>query len=98
MKRVANHRNAGGVPEISRGLKRAALIPPDRSPRFPSTLKGCQNRIGHLREIVLAPFQGADVFLTAFRGYRCAQPPANFLHPSGMPPSAALRSRKEVQP
>jgi hypothetical protein len=88
----APNENAGGVPEGSRGLRSAATIPPGSRSRNPCTLEGCQN---DLVRAFLAPLRGADVFASVVRGYRSrlrfaaarqvAQPPATFLHPSGMP-------------
>ena len=74
-------KNAGGVPAGSRGLRRAATIPPDSRSRQPRTLEGCQVT---LVWAALAPLRGAGVFASVVRGYRCAQPPATSSHPFGM--------------
>ena len=76
------HKNAGGVPAGSRGLRSVATIPPDRRSRNPCTLEGCQNALDWA---FLAPLRGADVFASVFRGYRYTQPPATVSHPFGMP-------------
>jgi hypothetical protein len=80
-----NNENAEGVPEISRGLRRAATTPPDTRPNNLCTLKRCENGSDFLPRTILASLQGAGDFSFVFRGYRSAQPPANFSHPFRMP-------------
>src|SRR2546425_477589 len=81
---LRRNQNAEGVPEISRRLRSTATIPPDRRPHLSCTLKGCGNGSHVLRRTIPAPRQGAARFSFVVRGYRCAQPPANFRHPVGM--------------
>lgn len=73
--------NAGGVPEISRGSSESASDTPGWRPQTSRTPEECQN---HARRNILRPSQGREIGARVFRGCRCAQPPANFFHPSGM--------------
>jgi hypothetical protein len=51
---------------------------PWSTPRFVTTLKGLRN---FCSRICLAPFQGAEMILDFYPGYRFAQPRANFRQP-----------------
>jgi hypothetical protein len=66
-----------GLRDISRGLRSVTTTPPVRVHRLSTTLKGSQSR---MRANILAPLLGAADFVTPNRGYRVAQPPANFFH------------------
>jgi len=48
---------------------------------FVTTLKGLQS----LARVCLAPFQGAEIILNRYPGYRFAQPWAEFLQPFRLP-------------
>ena len=73
--------NAGGVPEISRGLSESASDTPGQRSPMARTPEGCQN---HSPPIVLRPLRGREICGDVFRGCRCAQPPANGWHPFRM--------------
>ena len=77
-RRHANE-NAGGVPEISRGLSESDT--PGWRSQTSRTPEGCQNQAWRN---ILRPLQGREIGADVFRGCRSAQPPANFFHPSGM--------------
>ena len=74
--------NAGGVPAISRGLSESASDTPGQHSKTSRTPAGCQPRSPHAS--VLRPLPGRGIHLPVDRGYRGAQPPTNFLYPSGM--------------
>ena len=86
--------NAEGVPEISRGLS-------DQRERYPRstikplrTLEGCKNVV--FTALGVRPIQGREICLSGFRGCRCAQPPASFLHPFRMPERGSVSRSRSV--
>ena len=86
---------AGGLPAISRWLSEA--IPPEASDETQCIPEGCQRgagvrkrfRDGPIRDW-LRSLRDRIVHARRFRGYRKAQPPANGLHPFGMPSAARV--------
>src|SRR5262245_45828716 len=69
-----------GVTAISRGLS-AATPPVHRIQRSSSTPAGVADPPRHSCD----PYRGRkEAFVFGFRGYRCAQPPANRCDPAGV--------------
>ena len=78
----------GGFKAISRGLRRTAPTPPDRTPHGSRIPEGCQparllTERHRLPRDAATP-DGVVSLPSGYRGCRSAQPPANRWHPSGI--------------